>query len=62
MALLWGFACGTTHFIPFFYFCFFFGILTHRVSRDEERCSKKYGALWQQYIKTVPYRFIPFVY
>ena len=62
MSFYWGYCCGVTHFIPFFYFCFFFSHLIHRVQRDEERCAEKYGPLWKQYVKEVPYRFIPGVF
>lgn len=62
MSFMWGASCGFTHFIPFFYFCFFFSHLTHRQARDDERCQKKYGKLWDAYVYHVPYKFIPYVY
>ena len=62
MSFMWGMSCGFTHFIPFFYFCFFFSHLTHRQARDDERCRKKYGKLWDAYTYHVPYKFIPYVY
>jgi delta24(24(1))-sterol reductase len=62
MATIWALSCGYSHFIPFFYVVFFFGFLSHRAKRDEIRCSAKYGADWQEYLKRVPYRFIPGVY
>eukprot|EP01012_Entosiphon_sulcatum_P025037 TRINITY_DN3029_c0_g1_i1.p1 TRINITY_DN3029_c0_g1~~TRINITY_DN3029_c0_g1_i1.p1 ORF type:complete len:481 (+),score=102.93 TRINITY_DN3029_c0_g1_i1:27-1445(+) len=62
MALSWGMICGFNVFLPFFYFCFFLGVLTHRVTRDMERCAKKYGDDWKEYCRRVPYIFIPYVY
>lgn len=62
MSFMWGASCASLSFIPFFYFLFFFSHLTHRQQRDDERCQKKYGKLWDKYTKLVPYKFIPFVY
>lgn len=62
MALLWGSACGFDSFIPFFYFSFFLCHLIDRERRDENRCKAKYGKLWDEYVKVVPYKFIPYVY
>lgn len=58
-ALLLGLNCGTGSFLPYFYLIFFIIMINHRLIRDERRCKKKYGALWQEYINTVPYRYIP---
>src|SRR5690606_33534401 len=62
MATCWGLACGFGSFIPYFYCFFFTCALTHRVIRDMERCSKKYGKDWDRYCKEVPYIFIPGIY
>jgi len=62
MSFLWGFSCGTDGFIPYFYFCFFVSHLTHRQLRDDERCREKYGPLWEEYVRVVPYKFIPGIY
>eukprot|EP00744_Colponema_vietnamica_P003397 GILI01005210.1.p1 GENE.GILI01005210.1~~GILI01005210.1.p1 ORF type:complete len:531 (-),score=153.42 GILI01005210.1:273-1865(-) len=62
MSLMWGLSCAACNFIPFFYFFFFFSHLTHRQKRDDERCHKKYGKLWEKYTALVPYKFIPYVY
>jgi delta24(24(1))-sterol reductase len=59
MASLWGMSCGFRNFIPYFYICFFVVMLTHRERRDHERCSAKYGDLWNKYLKLVPYKFVP---
>ncbi|KAL5038697.1 hypothetical protein BDV3_001921 [Batrachochytrium dendrobatidis] len=62
MALTWGLATGFSSVIPYFYFFFFLIVMIHRTIRDMERCSKKYGADWDEYCRIVPYIFIPFVF
>lgn len=62
MALSWGLITGFGSFLPYFYICFFVVVLTHRVSRDMERCAKKYGKDWDRYCERVPYIFIPYVF
>ncbi|KAI8881868.1 ERG4/ERG24 ergosterol biosynthesis protein [Backusella circina FSU 941] len=62
MAISWGLITGFGSFLPYFYFCFFVCVLVHRVSRDMERCAKKYGKDWDRYCERVPYIFIPYVY
>lgn len=37
-------------------------LLPHRAWRDEQRCQKKYGPLWDEYCAKVQFRMIPFVY
>jgi len=29
---------------------------------DDKRCAQKYGPLWDEYVKRVPYRIIPYIY
>ena len=38
------------------------GMISHRIGRDEDKCKEKYGPMWTEYVKTVPYRFIPGVW
>lgn len=54
--------CGFTHILPWFYFCFLFGLLVHRAGRDEQRCLAKYGKHWEKYCELVPYILIPGAY
>ncbi|KAI8924182.1 ergosterol biosynthesis ERG4/ERG24 [Entophlyctis helioformis] len=61
MALAWGLDAGFGSIIPYFYIIFFSLVLIHRVTRDMERCSKKYGKDWDEYCRRVPYVFIPYV-
>lgn len=37
-------------------------LLVARQSADDKRCTLKYGTLWQEYKKKVPYRIIPYIY
>jgi delta24(24(1))-sterol reductase len=62
MGLIWGMSCGFNHFLPYFYVCFFTGMIIHRYLRDQHRCMKKYGNDWEKYCKIVPYVFIPYIY
>eukprot|EP01034_Spumella_vulgaris_P038226 gene38226-47198_t len=59
MATSWGLACGFNSLLPFFYALFFTCMIIHRQTRDEVRCSEKYGAHWALYTKTVPNVFLP---
>lgn len=59
MALSWGLICGFSHFLPYFYFVFFLGMITHRYLRDRKRMQEKYGEDFEAYARRVPYVFIP---
>ncbi|HWB78307.1 MAG TPA: hypothetical protein VG755_25250 [Nannocystaceae bacterium] len=37
-------------------------LLPHRAWRDEQRCRKKYGELWDAYTKRARFRMVPFLY
>jgi 7-dehydrocholesterol reductase len=61
--LLWTLPCSIGWGLPpTLYFLFLFLLLTHRIFRDEEKCSNKYGPYWKQYCAKVPYRLIPYVF
>ena len=47
---------------PWLYPFYYVVLLFPRQIDDDKRCAKKYGPLWQQYLKRVPYRIIPYVY
>ena len=47
---------------PWLYPLYYVLLLGARQFDDNKRCAAKYGALWDEYIKRVPYRIIPYVY
>ena len=50
---------GLSHLGPFLVPLWLLSLLVHRAWRDEQRCSAKYGALWQEYCRAVPVRMLP---
>ena len=48
--------------LPIFYAAFLTILLVHRAHRDEEKCLKKYGAYYEDYMARVKYRIVPGVY
>ena len=47
---------------PWLYPLYYVALLFPRQFDDDARCAVKYGALWDQYVKRVPYRIIPYVW
>lgn len=47
---------------PWLYPLYYVALLGTRQLADNKRCAMKYGPLWEQYEKKVPYRIIPFIY
>lgn len=47
---------------PWLYPLYYVALLFPRQADDDRRCAAKYGALWDEYRKRVPYRIIPGVY
>ncbi len=47
---------------PWLYPLYYVALLFPRQADDDARCALKYGALWDEYLKRVPKRIIPFVY
>lgn len=41
---------------------YYVALLVPRQYADDRRCAERYGELWQEYCRRVPYRIIPFVY
>lgn len=62
MALAWSLPCGFSHLLPWYYMIYFVILLVHRDARDMSECRRKYGSVWDEYCRTVPYRIIPGVY
>jgi delta24(24(1))-sterol reductase len=60
MATIWALSCHQwPGILPYFYPCFFTGMIIHRYTRDIARCQVKYGKDWKIYCEQVPYAFIP---
>ena len=47
---------------PWLYPLYYVVLLFPRQIDDDKRCALKYGALWVEYLKKVPYRIIPRIY
>jgi delta14-sterol reductase len=47
---------------PWLYPLYYVALLFPRERADDRRCAEKYGPLWEEYCKRVPYRIIPGVY
>jgi protein-S-isoprenylcysteine O-methyltransferase Ste14 len=47
---------------PWLYPLYYVALLLPRQADDDKRCAKKYGALWDEYCRRVPYRIVPGVY
>lgn len=47
---------------PWLYPVYYVALLFPRQHQDDRRCAEKYGALWGEYCRRVPYRIIPWVY
>lgn len=48
--------------IPWLYPLYYVALLFPRQADDDRRCAAKYGALWTEYCRRVPYRIIPGLY
>jgi len=48
--------------LPWLYPLYYVVLLLPRQHFDDQRCAAKYGALWIEYCRRVPYRIIPFIY
>jgi delta14-sterol reductase len=51
-----------TSLAPWLYPIYYLLLLLPRERDDDRRCARKYGALWEQYCRKVPYRVVPGVY
>lgn len=48
--------------LTWLYPIYYVALLFPRQADDDRRCAAKYGALWTEYVKRVPYRIVPGVY
>jgi delta14-sterol reductase len=47
---------------PWLYPIYYLVLLIPRQIDDDKRCAQKYGPLWDEYRRAVPYRIIPWIY
>ena len=47
---------------PWLYPLYYLVLLVPRQLDDDRRCAEKYGPMWNDYKRAVPYRIVPFVY
>jgi delta14-sterol reductase len=47
---------------PWLYPLYYVVLLFPRQADDNQRCALKYGPLWDEYVKKVPYKIIPYIY
>lgn len=47
---------------PWLYPLYYLALLLPRQADDDRRCAQKYGALWEEYCRRVPWRIVPGVY
>ncbi|CAN8104575.1 unnamed protein product [Discula destructiva] len=52
----------TATMLPWAYPLYYVLLLTARERDDDARCREKYGELWEDYCRRVPYRLLPYVY
>ena len=57
-----GLAVAAGHPGAWLYPLYYVAMLVPRQLDDDKRCAAKYGALWDEYRRTVPYRIVPFIY
>ena len=48
--------------LPWLYPIYYLLLLVPRQHADDRRCAAKYGALWDEYCRRVPYRIVPWIY
>lgn len=47
---------------PWLYPLYYVALLVPRQADDDRRCAARYGALWTEYCRRVPWRIVPWVY
>lgn len=48
--------------MPHFYFFYMCLLLLHRSHRDESKCTAKYGPVWEEYCRLVPWNIMPGIF
>jgi hypothetical protein len=47
---------------PWLYPLYYVALLVPRQIDDDKRCAARYGELWNEYCRRVPYRIVPYIY
>lgn len=55
-------ALATGSLLPFAYPAYYVALFLPRQADDDAMCAAKYGAVWAEYVRRVPYRIVPGVY
>lgn len=48
--------------VPWLYPLYYVALLVPRQADDDRRCAARYGALWDEYCRRVPWRIVPYLY
>jgi len=59
IAISFSLPSGGDYIFAYFYPIYLGILLAHRQYRDEQRCAAKYGEVWREYCRRVPYVAIP---
>lgn len=62
LAFLWTVPALFQNLLPFSYLISLVVILVHRTGRDNRICLRKYTEHWEEYVRRVPYRILPYIY
>lgn len=62
MYCAWTSLCGLTSWEPYLLPASLAILFVHRAHRDDQRCRKKYGPLWDEYCAVARFRMVPFLY
>lgn len=62
LAFIWTVPVLFENLLPYSYFIVLCILLIHRTYRDDLVCKKKYAEYWDEYVRRVPYKIIPYVF
>lgn len=62
IAIAFSLPTGFNYVFAYFYPIYLITLNLHRGYRDHVKCAKKYGKLWEEYMKKVPYMYVPYIY
>jgi protein-S-isoprenylcysteine O-methyltransferase Ste14 len=62
IALSLSLTCGYDHIFAYLYPIYLISLDIHRWTRDEHKCSEKYGKDWELYRNRVKWVFCPYIY